>query len=192
MKILLFLAPPLSLHNLSCFKQGKTNIASGSSVSGTAHADTMSRHPILPSCYWSRPGRHGLPLRHAPACTPEGNLLVSSALPVQLCMGPARHSSLFKMAKCIAVLQHERVRKMWNGIIVVKEVYKLLNTTCWSDRAFLLPLLDKRLVSEHLLYAKKGKGRLWLPPVSQINRYFFWCWLEPSSWYLSPFLLFGV
>lgn len=192
MKILLFLAPPLSLHNLSGFRQGKPITASGSSVSGTACADTTSRHPILPGRYWSHPGTHGLPLRHAPAWMPEGNLLVSAALPAQLRTGPASHSSLFKMAKSIQVLQQQRGHKMRNDVIVVKEVYKLLNTTCWSGRAFLFPLLGKRLVCEHLLSAKKGEGRLWLSLASQINGCFFWCCLGLSSRYFSPRLLFGV
>jgi len=108
-KLLLFLAPPLSLHNLSRFRQGKTNTQkTHSSVSGTAHTDTMSRHFILPGCYRSCLGTHGLPLRHAPARKPEGNPLISSALPVQLHTGPACHSSLFKMAKCVVILQHKK------------------------------------------------------------------------------------
>lgn len=153
---------------------------------------TRSGHSILPSCYQSRLGTHGLPLCHTPACMPEGNLLVSSAIPVQLHMGPAHHRSLFKMAKSVAALQHKRGCKMWNDVVVVKEVYKLLNTTCWRGRAFLFPRLDKRLVSEHLLYTKNGKGGLWLSPASQIGGCFVWCWLELSSQYLSPLLHFGM
>lgn len=124
----------------------------------------------------------GLPLRHIPALR-----LKETSSCLQLFLS----SSLFKMAKCVVALQHERSCKMWNYVIVVKEVYKLLNTMCWPGRAFQFPLLDKRLVSEHLLCAKKGNRRLWLSPVSQ-NGWFFWCWLQLSSQYLSPLLLFGV
>lgn len=180
------------MSNLSGFRQGKTITASGNSVSGTACADTTSRHPILPRCYWSHPGTHGLPLRHTPAWMPEGNLLVSAALPVQLHTGPASHSSLFKMAKSTEVLQQQRGHKMQNDVIVVKEVYKLLNTTCWSGRAFLFLLLGKRLMCEHLVSAKKGEGRLDCLQHLQSMDAFFWCWLELSSQYLSPLLLFGA
>lgn len=107
----LFLTPPVSLHHLSCFRRGKMSTASGSSVSGSAHASTTSRHPVLPSCCQSSLGISGLPLRHVPACMSGGNLPASSAFPVHLHTGPACHSSLFKMAKRVVVQQCEGGRK---------------------------------------------------------------------------------
>lgn len=45
-------------------------------------------------------------------------------------------------------LQHERNWKMlfYNSVIVIKELNKWLSAMCWSDRASLLTLLDKRLI----------------------------------------------
>lgn len=183
MKILLFLAPPLSLHNLSCFRQGKAKTASGSSVSGTAHADDQVR-ALYPAQLLSKlPGN----TRASPVSHPslyawrKPPRIFSYSCPAA--HGPAHHRSLFKMAKCVAALQHKRGCKMWNDVVVVKEVYKLLNTTCWWGRAFLFPLLDKRLVREHLLYTKNGKGGLWLSPVSQIGGCFGagWSWVPNIS-----------
>lgn len=155
----------------------------------------MSRHPILPGCSQSHPGTHGLPLRHAPASGPKGNLLGSSALPVQLHMDGSSTSPLIVSdGKVRRGLQHERNWKMlfYNSVIVTKELNKWLSAVCWSDRASLLTLLDKRLIKvwETTCYEKKGKGRHWFSPASQINGCFFWCWLELSSQYLSPLLLF--
>lgn len=155
----------------------------------------MSRHPILPGCSQSHPGTHGLPLRHAPASGPKGNLLGSSALPVQLHMDGSSTSPLIVSdGKVRRGLQHERNWKMlfYNSVIVIKELNKWLSAMCWSDRASLLTLLDKRLIKvwETTCYEKKGKGRHWFSPASQINGCFFWCWLELSSQYLSPLLLF--
>lgn len=118
----------------------------------------MSRHPILPGCSQSDPGTHGLPLRHAPASVPKGNLLGSSALPVQLHVGPARHRSLFQMAKCAAVCSTRGAGKCYftTTLLLLKELDKWLSAMCWSDRASLLTLLSKRLVREHLLL-KEGE-----------------------------------
>lgn len=53
---------------------------------------------------------------------------------------------------------------------------------CWLTRG----------LWEKTCYEKKGKGRHWLSPASQINDRFFWCWLELNFQYLSSLLLFCV
>lgn len=43
-------------------------------------------------------------------------------------------------------------------VIVIEELNKWLSTMCWSNRASLLMLIDKRLVRKKLAMKRRGKA----------------------------------
>lgn len=127
-------------------------------MSGTAHADTVSRQPVLPGCSRSCPGTHGFPCVTArPRCPKETSLIFSSSCPAA--QGSSTSHLIVSGLQVCHALQHERSWKMlfYYDVIVIKGLNKWLSSSmCSSDRASLLTLLDKRLVGEHLLW-KEGE-----------------------------------